>query len=121
MNIDLTEEQRQVRDLCREFAEKELKPNARRWDREHEFPTAAVQKLAEMGLLAVAIPTEWGGAGMDTVAYAVAMEEISRGCAGTGVIMSVNNSLYCDPVMKYGTDAQRQAFLEPFARGEKLG
>jgi butyryl-CoA dehydrogenase len=121
MDIRLTEEQRQVRDLCREFAEKELRPNARRWDHEHHFPREAVRQLAEMGLLGVAVPSEWGGAGMDTVSYAIAMEEISRGCAGTGVIMSVNNSLYCDPVLKFGTDAQRKEFLEPFARGEKLG
>jgi butyryl-CoA dehydrogenase len=121
MHIELTEEQRQVRDLCREFADEELKPNARRWDEHHEFPAAAVKKLAEMGLLAVAVPPEWGGAGMDNVSYALAMEEISRGCAGTGVIMSVNNSLYCDPVLKYGTEEQKRQFLLPFARGEKLG
>jgi butyryl-CoA dehydrogenase len=121
MDIQLSDEQRQVRDLCREFAEKELRPNARRWDHEHHFPREAVGKLAEMGLLGVAVPPEWGGAGMDNVSYAIAMEEISRGCAGTGVIMSVNNSLYCDPVLKYGTDAQRKELLAPFARGEKLG
>src|SRR5512136_2352292 len=121
MDIQLTEEQRQVRDLCREFAAKELKPNARRWDAEHEFPAAAVKKLAEMGLLGVAVPAEWGGAGMDNVSYALAMEEISAGCAGTGVIMSVNNSLYCDPVMKFGTPEQKKEFLAPFARGERLG
>jgi len=121
MNIDLSEEQRQVRDLCREFAGQELTPNARRWDEEHHFPREAVKKLAEMGLMGVAIPSEWGGAGMDSIAYAVAMEEISRGCAGTGVIMSVSNSLYCDPLLKYGTDEQKREFLTPFARGEKLG
>jgi butyryl-CoA dehydrogenase len=121
MDIQLTDEQRQVRDLCREFAEKELRPNARRWDAEHQFPRDAVRQLAEMGLLAVAVPSEWGGAGMDNVSYALAMEEISRGCAGTGVIMSVNNSLYCDPVLKFGTDAQKERFLTAFARGEKLG
>src|ERR671935_136577 len=121
MHIELTEEQRQVRDLCRQFADEELKPNARRWDEKHEFPRDAVRKLGEMGLMGVAVPPEWGGAGMDAVAYAVAMEEISRGCAGTGVIMSVNNSLYCDPVLKYGTDEQKREFLIPFARGEKLG
>ena len=121
MNIDLSEEQRQVRDLCREFAGQELTPNARRWDEEHHFQREAVKKLAEMGLMGVAIPSEWGGAGMDSVAYAVAMEEISRGCAGTGVIMSVSNSLYCDPLLKYGTDEQKREFLTPFARGEKLG
>jgi butyryl-CoA dehydrogenase len=121
MDIELTEEQRQVRDLCREFADQELKPNARKWDEEHRFPAEAVKKLAEMGLLSVAIPGEWGGAGMDSVSYALAMEEISRGCAGTGVIMSVNNSLYCDPVMKYGTDEQKSRWLPPFARGDALG
>ncbi len=121
MEVELTEEQLQVRDLCREFAAKELAPNAHRWDAEHHFPREAVAKLAEMGLLAVAIPAEWGGAGMDNLSYAVAMEEIARGCAGTAVIMSVNNSLYCDPVLKYGTDEQRREFLSPFARGQKLG
>jgi butyryl-CoA dehydrogenase len=121
MDIQLTDEQRQVRDLCREFADKALRPNARRWDAEHQFPGDAVKQLGEMGLLGVAIPPEWGGAGMDNVSYALAMEEISRGCAGTGVIMSVNNSLYCDPVLKFGTDEQKKRFLAPFAGGEKLG
>jgi butyryl-CoA dehydrogenase len=121
MDIQLSEEQRQVRDLCREFAAKELQPNARRWDVDHVFPREAVKQLGEMGLMGVAVPSEWGGAGMDNVSYAVAMEEISRGCAGTGVIMSVSNSLYCDPVLKYGDDAQRKEFLVPFAKGEKLG
>ena len=121
MDIQLTEEQRQVRDLCREFAAAELQPNARKWDVEHVFPREAVRQLGEMGLMGVAVPSEWGGAGMDNVSYAIAMEEISRGCAGTGVIMSVSNSLYCDPVMKYGNDAQRKEFLTPFAKGEKLG
>jgi butyryl-CoA dehydrogenase len=121
MDVQLSEEQRQVRDLCREFAERELRPNARRWDREHEFPRAAVKQLAELGLLGVAVPAEWGGAGMDTVSYALAMEEISRGCAGTGVIMSVNNSLYCAPVLEYGDDWQKKELLVPFAKGERLG
>jgi butyryl-CoA dehydrogenase len=121
VDIELTEVQRQVRDMCREFAEKELRPNARRWDEHHEFPREAVRKMAELGLLSVAVPPEWGGAGMDNVSYALAMEEISRGCAGTGVIMSVNNSLYCDPVLKSGTDEQKTRFLAPYARGEKLG
>jgi butyryl-CoA dehydrogenase len=121
METQLSEEQRQVRDLCREFADRELRPHARRWDAEHVFPREAVKQLGELGLMGVAVPPEWGGAGMDALAYAVAMEEISRGCAGTGVIMSVNNSLFCDPVLKYGTDAQRREFLAPFARGERLG
>jgi butyryl-CoA dehydrogenase len=121
MRMELTETQAEIQKLCRNFAAKELTPNARRWDEEHHFPAEAVRQLAEMGLLAVAIPQEWGGAGLDSLSYAVAMEEICRGCASTGVIMSVNNSLYCDPVFKYGTDEQRKTWLTPFARGEKLG
>jgi butyryl-CoA dehydrogenase len=121
MDIELTEEQRQVRDMCRDFAAKELAPHARRWDEQHEFPREAVKKLGELGLLGIAVPPEWGGAGMDAVSYALAMEEISRGCAGTGVIMSVNNSLYCDPVLKFGTEEQKRQFLTPFASGQKLG
>ena len=121
MEIELSEEQRLLRDTCREFAERELKPNAKKWDREHQYPREAVQKAFELGLAAVAVPSEWGGSGMDNVAYALAIEEISRGCASVGVTLSVNNSLYCDPVMKYGTDQQKERFLKPFASGEKLG
>jgi butyryl-CoA dehydrogenase len=121
MDIELTEEQRQVRDLCRQFADEELRPHARKWDETHHFPADAVRKLGEMGLMGVAVAPEWGGAGMDNVSYAVAMEEISRGCAGTGVVMSVSNSLYCDPLSKFGTDDQKREFLAPFARGERIG
>lgn len=121
MQIDLTDEQRLLRDTCREFAEKELRPYARKWDHEHTYPAEAVKKAAELGLFAVAIPDDWGGAGMDNVAYALAIEEISRGCASVGVTLSVSNSLYCDPVMKYGTPEQKERFLRPFASGEKLG
>ncbi|HEY7725670.1 MAG TPA: acyl-CoA dehydrogenase [Anaeromyxobacteraceae bacterium] len=121
MDIELTDEQRQVRDLCRTFADEELRPNARRWDEEHSFPAAAVRRLAEMGLMGVAVPAEWGGGGMDNLTYALAMEEVCRGCAGTGVVMSVSNSLFCDPVLRFGTDEQKKEFLAPFARGDKLG
>ena len=121
MNFELTELQRETQRLAREFAARELLPNARKWDEEHRFPREAVQKLAELSLLGVAVPEQWGGAGLDNVAYALAIEELSRGDASVGVIASVNNSLYCDPVLKFGTDAQKQEFLAPFARGEKLG
>jgi butyryl-CoA dehydrogenase len=121
MDIELSEEQRLLRDTCRDFAARELTPNAKRWDREHTYPAEAVKKAFELGLAGVAVPAEWGGAGMDTVAYALAIEEISRGCASVGVTLSVNNSLYCDPVLKYGTDAQKERWLKPFASGEKLG
>ncbi|MBF5040900.1 acyl-CoA dehydrogenase [Aggregicoccus sp. 17bor-14] len=121
MNFELTDVQREIQRMCREFAARELIPNARKWDETHAWPTEAVKKLAELSLLGVAVPEQWGGAGLDNVCYALAMEEISRGCASTGVIMSVNNSLYCDPVSKFGTDAQKEEYLAPFARGEKLG
>jgi len=121
MEIELSEEQRLLRDTCRDFAARELTPNAKRWDREHRYPAEAVKKAFELGLGGVAVPSEWGGAGMDNVSYALAIEEVSRGCASVGVTLSVNNSLYCDPVMKFGTDAQKERWLKPFARGEKLG
>jgi len=121
MDFELTEMQREIQKLTREFAARELIPNARKWDETHAWPEEAVKKLGELSLLGVAVPEALGGAGLDTVAYALAMEEISRGCASTGVIMSVNNSLYCDPVLKFGTDEQKKEFLVPYARGEKLG
>ncbi len=121
MDIELSEEQRLLRDTCRDFAARELTPNAKRWDREHQFPAEAVKKAFELGLGGVAVPSDWGGAGMDNVSYALAIEEISRGCASVGVTLSVNNSLYCDPVLKYGNDQQKERWLKPFAAGEKLG
>ncbi|HEY6909034.1 MAG TPA: acyl-CoA dehydrogenase [Myxococcales bacterium] len=121
MEVDLTDEQRLLRDTCRDFAERELRPNAKRWDHEHKYPAEAVKKAFELGLAGVAIPSDWGGAGMDNVAYVLAIEEISRGDASVGVTLSVNNSLYCDPILKYGNDAQKERWLRPFAAGEKLG
>ena len=92
MDIHLTDEQKQLREMCRDFADNELVPNAKKWDEEHTVPADAVKKLGELGLLGIAVPTEWGGAGMDNVAYALAMEEISRGCASTGVTTSTRCS-----------------------------
>jgi butyryl-CoA dehydrogenase len=121
MPFELTEEQRQVRELCRDFADRVLRPEARRWDAEHRFPAEAVRQLGELGLMGVAIAAEHGGAGMDPLAYAVAMEEISRGCASTGVIMSANNSLYCDPLETFGSPEQHREWLPDFAAGRRLG
>ena len=121
MDFELNDVQREIQKMCREFAARELTPNARKWDEAHAWPTDAVKKLAELSLLGIAVPDTHGGAGLDNICYAVAMEEISRGCASTGVIMSAHNSLYCDPVMKWGNDEQKEQFLAPFARGEKLG
>ncbi|MFN0062806.1 MAG: acyl-CoA dehydrogenase [Myxococcaceae bacterium] len=121
MNFELSDIQRETQRTCREFAARELLPNARRWDETHEFPWDAVKKAASLSLLGMCVPEAWGGAELDAVSYALCIEELSRGCASTGVIASVNNSLYCDPVTRFGTDAQKERFLKPFARGEKLG
>lgn len=121
MDFELTEEQRMVQQMARDFAEREVRPKARELDREGRWPKELVDRMAELGLLGVAIPSEYGGAGADTVSYALAMEEIARACASTAVIMSVNNSLVCDPLLKFGTDAQKKEFLEPLASGRMLG
>ncbi len=121
MRIELTEEQRMLQQTCKDFADNELKPHAAKWDEEKRFPSEAVAQLRDLGLMGVAVPEKWGGPEMDNVSYVVAMEEISRGCASTGVIMSVNNSLYCDPVLRYGNDEQKERWLSPFASGQKLG
>ncbi len=117
----LSDTHEEIRKLARSFADKELTPVAAELDKLHQYPATQVKKLAELGLMGVAVPEAHGGAGLDTLAYAVAMEEISRGCASTGVVMSVNNSLYCDPVMRFATDAQKKTWLDPFAKGDKLG
>jgi alkylation response protein AidB-like acyl-CoA dehydrogenase len=100
---------------------KEVLPQAAKNDEQHRFPVELVKRMAELGFLGIAVPEEWGGAGQDNVSYALAMEEISRACASTGVIMSVNNSLSCDPILKFGTDEQKRRWLVPMAKGELLG
>ncbi|KAG7389872.1 hypothetical protein PHYPSEUDO_009386 [Phytophthora pseudosyringae] len=117
----LPEEHAMLRDMCQQYAAKDLKPIAGELDREHKFPAQQVKQLGEMGLMGVAIDDKYGGAGLDYLAYAIAMEEISRGCASTGVVMSVNNSLYCAPLDKFGSPEQKEKHLMPFASGEKLG
>jgi butyryl-CoA dehydrogenase len=121
VDLTLTPEQALIRDTARDLATKEILPRAAEIDREHRFPKELVARLAELGLMGVAVPERWGGAGMDAVSYALALEEISRGCASTGVIMSVNNSLVCDPLLQHGTDEQRARWLTPLAAGKKLG
>ncbi len=121
MDFTLGAETEMLRKTCQEFAQKELVPHAAKWDRDGTFPKDAVKKLGEMGLMGVFVPEEDGGSALDVVSYVVAMEEISRGCASTGVIMSVNNSLYCDPVMKFANAGQKERWLKPFASGNKLG
>jgi butyryl-CoA dehydrogenase len=121
MEFDLSDEQRMMRDTTREFATREVAPKAAELDKSGRWPVEIVTKMAELGLLGVTIPQEHGGAGMDALSYALAMEEISAACASCGVIMSVNNSLFCDPIYKFGTDAQKKRVLAPAARGHKIG
>ena len=121
MNLQLTEEQLLLQKSVREFAESEVKPRARELDETGHFPRDLFARAAEFGLTGVALPENEGGAGFEHVSYTIVIEEISRCCASTGVILSVQNSLYCDPIHRYGTEEQKQRFLLPFARGEKIG
>jgi butyryl-CoA dehydrogenase len=121
MEFDLKEHQQMIKETARDFAEKELKPVASKLDEEASFPTENVKKLGELGFMGMMVPEEFGGAGLDSVSYAIAVEEISRGCASTGVVMSVNNSLVCQPILEWGTPEQKMKFLPDLAKGKKLG
>jgi butyryl-CoA dehydrogenase len=121
MNFQLSEEQTLLRDSVRAFAKSELLPVAAELDKKGEFPDAQFKSMAEMGLMGVAVPEEWGGAGMDNVSYALAIEELSAGCASCGVITSVNNSLVNDPLLRFGSDEQKEQWLKPIAQGAKIG
>ncbi|MFH2011015.1 MAG: acyl-CoA dehydrogenase [bacterium] len=121
MDFDLSEEQQILQRTVRELARERVAPQAAEADREHRYPAELMGELAAMGLMGVAVPEEYGGAGMDPVCYVIAIEELSVACASTGVIASVNNSLVCDPILKFGTEEQKQEHLIPLASGEKLG
>ena len=121
MDFTLTEEYQMVQEMARRFAETEIKPKAAELDAKHEHPAEIVRKLGELKMMGIAVPEEYGGGGMDNVSYVLALIEISKACASTGVIMSVNNSLYCFPVMAYGTEEQKRKYLHPCASGEKIG
>ena len=121
MDFALTEEQQMVKEMAARFAEAEIKPKAAELDEKHEHPADIVRQLGELKMMGIAVPEEFGGGGMDYVSYVVALIEISKGCASTGAIMSVNNSLYCFPVQAYGTDEQKKKYLYPCAAGEKIG
>lgn len=121
MDLRLSDEQLMAQKTAAEFARGEVLPRAADIDREHRFPAELVRRMAELGFLGIAIPEQYGGAGLDTVSYVLALEEVSRACASTGVIMSVNNSLVCDPLLKFGTEEQKQKWLSPLATGQLLG
>ena len=121
MQIELSEEQLLLRDTVRRFAREVVAPRAKEIDASGEFPREFFRQAGELGLAGVAVPEEYGGAGMDTVSYCVAIEEISKVCASSGVILSVNNSLVCDPLLAWGNEEQKRDFLAPLASGRQLG
>ena len=121
MNFNLTEEQATIQEMMREFALKEVKPIAAEIDQNHRFPSETVEKLVELGILGMNMPTEYGGAGSDELSYIIAVEELSRACATTGVIVSAHTSLCCWPIYKFGTEQQKQKYLPDLASGKELG
>ncbi len=121
MDFSLTKEQEMIRKVMREFAEKEIKPIAAEIDEAERFPKESVEKMARYNMLGIPIPEQYGGAGGDDIAYAIAVEELSRVCGTTGVICSAHTSLGCWPILKYGTEEQKQKYLIPLAKGEYLG
>ncbi len=121
LDLDLTREQEMIRETVWSFAEEILKPRAAAFDRSREFPMDNYRRCAAMNLTGMMVPEEYGGAGFDAVAYVIVIEEVSRACASTGVILSVNNSLFCGPLLRFGSEEQKRRYLVPHARGEKLG
>ena len=117
----LTDEQRMIRDMARDFARAELAPNAAQWEADGWIPDAVVAKMGDLGLLGMVVPEEWGGTFSDYTAYALAMEEIAAGCASTATLMSVHNSVGCGPILGWGTDAQKKAWLPDMAAGRTIG
>src|ERR687886_1596211 len=121
MDFELGREQREIKQLAREFARDEIEPHAAEWDREHHFPRELYAKLAELGLMGVCVPEEYGGAGADFLSYVVVLEELSRADASVGVTLSVHTSAVTLPILAFGTEEQRARFVPPLARGEHLG
>ena len=120
-SLTLTPEHEMIRQAARDFAQNEIAPVAAHFDETGEFPSATIKKMGAQGFMGLEIPEEYGGAGLDTMAYVLALEEISRADASHGTIMSVNNSLFCHGIYKYGTEAQKQRYLKAVASGEKVG
>ena len=119
--MDLNEEQRLVRDTARQFAQERLWPQAGELDRSGRFPKEAIRELADLGFMGMTVPAEWDGAGVDNRSYAVALMEIAAGDGSVSTIMSVHNSVGCQPILRFGSDEQKERFLKPMARGEMLG
>jgi butyryl-CoA dehydrogenase len=121
VDFDLTQDQREIQALTRDFARAEIEPHAAQWDRDHHFPRDLFSKLAELGLMGACVPEEYGGAGVDFLSYILVLEELSRADAGVGVTVAVHTSAVTLPLLAYGTDEQTSRFVPPLARGEHLG
>jgi len=121
MKLELNEQQKMIQKMVREFAEKEIAPIAAELDKKQEYPTKILDKMAKLGILGAIIPTEYGGAGLDTISYTTIIEEISQKCASTGVITSVHNSLVSWPIIHFGTEEQKKKYLPLLANGKKIG
>ncbi len=121
MDFRLTDEQKALRDMVRDFAAKEIAPFAQTFDEQGAVPKGLLDQMAALGLMGVCVPPEYGGAGMDNLAYIIALEEVCKASASVGLVMTVNNTLYGDPLMRFGTDEQKQRWLTPAAKGERLG
>ncbi|MBC8249908.1 MAG: acyl-CoA dehydrogenase [Anaerolineales bacterium] len=121
MDLNLTEEHKMIRKMVRQFAEKEVAPIAAEMDEKAEVPFENIKKMGELGLMGLTVSEEYGGAGMDTVSYCIATEEISKACAATAIVMGVQNSLVCHGIEKFGTEDQKQRFLVPLAQGKLIG
>jgi len=119
--LQLSEEQKMIRDAARDFAQNEIAKVAAQYDESGDFPYETVKKMGQLGFMGIEVPEEYGGAGMDTLSHMLVMEEINKVDAAHGTIMSVNNTLYCYPLMEFGTEAQKQKYLIPIASGEKIG
>ena len=117
----LNDDHRNVRDMDRQFAQERLKPFAAEWDREHRYPAEAIAEMAELGFFGMLCPEQWGGSDTGYIAYALALEEIAAGDGACSTIMSVHNSVGCVPILRFGTDEQKQRYLTPLASGEQIG
>lgn len=121
MDLQLSEEHRMIRDAARDFAQKEIAKVAAHYDETGEFPHETIKKMGDLGFMGIEVPEKYGGAGMDAIAYVLAVEEINKVDAAHGIIMSVNNSLFCHGILNFGTEEQKRKYMAPVASGQKIG
>ena len=119
--LELTEEQQMVRDMAKNFAKNELTPHSERWDHAGWVDDAVITQMGDLGLLGMVVPEEWGGANVDFISYALAVEEVSAGDGAVGAIMSIHNSVGCGPIQRFGTDQQKKTWLRDLATGHAIG